>query len=340
MKPPTCDRVGDQRVRAHLAGRPRRARRPGPRRRGRAATTRPGRRTRRPARAAPARCSRPSRTGCAGRPGSARRRAGGRRAPAPPAPASVTRPPGLRKILASPCFRPSMRERVDARVHAGHDRDAGVGDAVEAAERRSRRRTRGWRRAGRRSHPRRTRSGGETGRRQTDQPCDGSAGRAQQLAGVQGRVAADRNSTRASTPATTAQTGGAGEDRRAPGRCRPTLSRSVNSSHRLLAVADLAGRRAGRPARRSSGAARSWSARRCRPACRPSGRPRRGRWRGRARRRRCWRARAALTGARASPKPKPPSTSGTLATASSRVVSPQLAHQHEADRRQQPCRPR
>ena len=28
-----------------------------------------------------------------------------------------------------------MPQRVDAGVHAGHDRDAGVGDAVEAAER-------------------------------------------------------------------------------------------------------------------------------------------------------------------------------------------------------------
>ena len=62
-----------------------------------------------PARGAPARCARPSRSGCAGRPGSARRRAGARRAPAPRAPAAVTRPPGLRKILASPGSRPSIR---------------------------------------------------------------------------------------------------------------------------------------------------------------------------------------------------------------------------------------
>jgi hypothetical protein len=83
---------------------------------------------------------------------------------------------------------------------------------------------------------------------------------------------------------------------------------------------------------RSSGAARSWSGRRCRPACRPSGRrPRPG----------CQpctsssvlASRAALTGARASPNPKPPSTSGTWRSGVSSVVSPQ-AHQHEADRRQ------
>ena len=54
-------------------------------------------------------CRAPSRSGCAGRPGSARRRAGARRARAPRAPAAVTRPPGLRKILASPGSRPSIR---------------------------------------------------------------------------------------------------------------------------------------------------------------------------------------------------------------------------------------
>ena len=65
-KPPTRTRVRDQRVRADLVRRPRRARRPGPRRRGTAATRRPGRRRRRPARAARPRCSTPSRSGCAG----------------------------------------------------------------------------------------------------------------------------------------------------------------------------------------------------------------------------------------------------------------------------------
>ena len=48
--------------------------------------------------------------------------------------AAVTRPPGLRKILASPGLQPEHPQRVDAGVHAGHDRDAGVGDAVRAAE--------------------------------------------------------------------------------------------------------------------------------------------------------------------------------------------------------------
>ena len=48
--------------------------------------------------------------------------------------ASVTRAPGLRKIFASPGWSPTIRERVDPRVHAGHDRQARVRDSVEAAE--------------------------------------------------------------------------------------------------------------------------------------------------------------------------------------------------------------
>ena len=48
--------------------------------------------------------------------------------------AAVTRPPGLRKILASPALQSEHAQRIDARIHAGHDGDAGVGHAVEPAE--------------------------------------------------------------------------------------------------------------------------------------------------------------------------------------------------------------
>ena len=46
----------------------------------------------------------------------------------------ATRPPGLRKILASPALRPTRFQGVDAGVHARHDRHAGTGDAVEAGQ--------------------------------------------------------------------------------------------------------------------------------------------------------------------------------------------------------------
>ena len=46
----------------------------------------------------------------------------------------VTRPPGLRKIFASPGERPEHPQWGDPRVHAGDDRDAGMGDAVEPGE--------------------------------------------------------------------------------------------------------------------------------------------------------------------------------------------------------------
>ena len=204
------DRVGDQRVRAHLADVLARARRPGPRRRGTAARRRPGRRTRRPARAARPRCSRPSRSGCAGRPGSARRRAGARRAPAPRAPAAVTRPPGLRKIFASPGCEAEHPQRVDPRVHAGHDRDAGVRDAVEAAEVEVVGERLGWRRAGRRRSV------------VTVQQASGtSAGRAEQVAGREtaGGGAAEQHQREHAGDDRADR--GAEEDRRAPGRCRP-----------------------------------------------------------------------------------------------------------------------
>ena len=86
-----------------------------------------------------------------------------------------------------------------------------------------------------------------------------------------------------------------------------TRSRSVNSVHRL-APSQTSRTRAGRPVRHSSGAARWWSARRCRPACRPSGRRRPGREARPCTSSSVLASRAALTGASASPKPNPPST--------------------------------
>ncbi len=41
---------------------------------------------------------------------------------------------GVAEDLRVAVLEPEHPERVDPRVHAGHDRDAGVGDAVEAAE--------------------------------------------------------------------------------------------------------------------------------------------------------------------------------------------------------------
>ena len=55
--------------------------------------------------------------------------------------ASVTRPPGLRKIFASPGCRPMQPQRVDPGVHAGHHGDPRVGDAVELLHARSSRRS-------------------------------------------------------------------------------------------------------------------------------------------------------------------------------------------------------
>ena len=65
--------------------------------------------------------------------------------------ASVTRPPGLRKIFASPGASPMQPQRVDPGVHAGHHGDPRVGDAVELLHARSARRRSGSPRAGRRS---------------------------------------------------------------------------------------------------------------------------------------------------------------------------------------------
>ena len=45
--------------------------------------------------------------------------------------ASVTRPPGLRKIFASPGFEADEAQWVDPGVHAGHHRDPRMGDPVE-----------------------------------------------------------------------------------------------------------------------------------------------------------------------------------------------------------------
>ena len=64
---------------------------------------------------------------------------------------AVTRPPGLRKILASPGCEPEHPQRVDAGVHAGHDGHPGVGHAVEPAELEGLGERPGWRRAGRRT---------------------------------------------------------------------------------------------------------------------------------------------------------------------------------------------
>ena len=98
--------------------------------------------------------------------------------------------------------------------------DAGVGDAVEAGELEVGRRTRGWRRAGRRS-----RSTAAT-------LADASAGRAQQVAGRDRPGRRARKSTSASTAAISAQT--AAPVKTVCSWAMPaTWSRSVNSAQRL-----------------------------------------------------------------------------------------------------------
>ncbi len=120
----------------------------------------------------------------------------------------------------------------------------------------------------------------------------------------------------------------------------PTKTAAPAATPARAADARTAGRRTRRRRGRSlhgvvAPQARSWSAPRCRPACRPSARPRRARWRRRGRRRRSRPSRAALTGARARPKPRPPSDQrhGGRPSASSVVGVPRDI-QHEPARGQ------
>ena len=151
----------------------------------------------------------------------------------------------------------------------------------------------------------------------SDQPTERSAS----AASIE-RVAAPRNSSSASTPATTAQT--AAPRKTVCSWAMPACLQqvAVGRAHLRLA-ADLASRSGGRPARRSSGAARSWSAPRCRRASRPSGRPRPSRSATPCTSGSVAASTAALTGASASPKPKPQITSATLDDGSCRVSRPQ-----------------
>ena len=279
--------------------RPPRGPRPGPRRRGSAARRRPGRRTRRPARAAPPRCWRPSRSGCAGPPGSghveqvhAQHQRLQRGVGHPAA--------GVAEDLGVAGLEAEHAQRVDPGVHAGHDGDAGVGDAVEPAEVKSA--------ANSRLAVSRSSKSATVGR-----VSGRSAGA---LAGSRAGVrppgcAAPRKSTSASAGRDQRADRGPGEDRVLLGDAGD-LEQVGELVAAAAAAADLAHGRAGRPARRSSGAARSWSAPRCRPACRPSGPRRPARWPAPWSRSSVLASTAAFTGASASPKPNPPSSSGSV----------------------------
>ena len=123
-----------------------------------------------------------------------------------------------------------MPQRVDARVHAGDDRHAGVRDAVEAAELE-------------------VVGEGPVGGEQVvevgheQQVIERVSRERQQVTASSARVAAPRNSTSASTAATTAHT--AAPTKTVCSWAMPGLLEQVRCtpSHRVLVAADLARRR-------------------------------------------------------------------------------------------------